>query len=737
MNATPGADWPVLVERVLGAGASATAAKQVVAEAVAAASGADGVGIIEWVRDRPSTLYRLGVPPILATRLPPGPTRLLRRPVVVAPVDDHRDLVVARPVGADDFTAAEVAAVRAAATLLARAAALGAREAAETLQRLTREIVGTLDLDRVLLSIANTAARLLASEVAGVFLVHGPPGEQELRMRCSVGHSTPDTARLRVPAGRGMAGKVLATGKPSRIDDYPTTEAITKDYLSIAIEEGTRSGLGVPMLDAAGEIIGVLGAWRLRPSVYSDEDEQLLVSLAGLAAIGLVNAEAYERAQQAGAELEAARQDLEGRLAVSDEALEIHRRLTAIAAEGSDLGALAHAVHAVVRGRVHIVPSGDRVPARWPAGAGEPPRPHEVPDVRRATTAQRGGRQWVRVAIDAAGVRHGMLFAELPGPPRRLDVVTLEQSATICALLLGHSAAVAASTARLRSEFVWELLEGRRTDDADEAVRAVSLGLRLTFPARILLFRAAGLRTLAQSERWTAQQVEHNLVWLADRVGSAVAQHVLPGSRPDRGDGLRSGPGSVPPDWSGNVVPMAHRDEQVVAILPADADAAHIARTMLGRCPFAGVELAAGVSRSVPDVESLPHGLHEARVALSAVDPQLGPVVCLDDLGVLQFLIAPADADDLRRFADSVLGRLLEYDRVHDAGLVETLDRWFEHGGNAASTARSLNVHAKTLAYRLRRIAEVGGVDLADRRHRLDAELSLRILGLRHVDPRA
>jgi sugar diacid utilization regulator len=465
------------------------------------------------------------------------------------------------------------------------------------------------------------------------------------------------------------------------------------------------------MLDAAGEIIGVLAVWRLRPSVYSDEDEQLLVSLAGLAAIGLVNAEAYGGAQRAGRELEAARQELEGRLAVSDEALEVHRRLTAIAAEGTDLGALAHAVHAVVGGRVLIVPSGDRVPAGWPAVGGEPPRRHDVPAVRRAAAVQQAGSQWVQVAIEAAGVRHGVLFAELPGPPRRLDVVTLEQSATICALLLGHSAAVAATTARLRSEFVWDLLEGRRTVEQDEAVRAVSLGLRLTFPARILLFRAAGLRTLGHAEQWTAEQAEQNLVWLADRVGSAIAER------------------------SGHLAPMAHREEQVAAILPADVDAAGIAATMLGRCPFAGVELAAGVSRSVPDAESLPRGLHEARVALSAVDPQLGPVVCLDDLGVLQFLIAPADADDLRRFANSVLGRLLDYDRAHNAGLVETLDRWFEHGGNAASTARSLNLHVKTLAYRLRRISEVGGVDLTDRRHRLDAELSLRILGLRNADP--
>jgi DNA-binding PucR family transcriptional regulator len=100
-----------------------------------------------------------------------------------------------------------------------------------------------------------------------------------------------------------------------------------------------------------------------------------------------------------------------------------------------------------------------------------------------------------------------------------------------------------------------------------------------------------------------------------------------------------------------------------------------------------------------------------------------------DDLGVLQFLIAPSGAGDLHTFAAGVLGKLLEYDRRHDTELVVTLDGYFENGCSVASTARAMHVHPKTLAYRLRRIHEVSGLDLTDRQQRLDAELALRVLG--------
>gem|GEM_PF-2491804 len=702
-----GAVWPALIEQLLGRRAAAGSALGAAVETAAKVGRATAVQVVEWVRARPTAVHIRGEPPPLSHRPRPGAHRIGDRPVVVVRLDDHRDLIAAREPAAECFSAEEVAGVQAVAVLLGRSADLWRRDAAETLHRLTREIVGTLDLDRVLLTIANTSARLLASEVAGVFLAHGPPEARELRMRCVVGHRTPETARLRMPAGRGMAGKVLETGRPARVDDYRTDREITKDFLGIAMEEGTQSGLAVPMRDAAGVIIGVLAAWRMRPSVYSDEDEALLVALANLAAIGLVNARMYEDQQRVSAELEAARRELEGRLQVSDEALEIHQRLTAIAAEGHDLTKLAEAVHGLVNGSVVIVPTADRVPAQWPPNTEPPCREHEARAVREAMGRGADGTSpmWVRVQIEAAGVRHGVLYARLPAAPRPIDVLTLEQSATICALLLGHEDAVAAAIARLRSEFVWELLEGRSHVDQDESTRAMALGVRLTFPARILLLRARGLRALGRAEGWTAEEAERNRVWLAARVASTVSE------------------------LTGHVVPVAHRDEHVVALLGAADPAARIAEAALRRSPFPSVCVQAGISRASSDVESLPQALHEARVALSAVNAEAGRVVRFEDLGVLQFLIAPSDADDLHRFATEVLGRLQDYDRRHAGELLPTLDRYFENGCNSARTARAMRVHPKTLAYRLRRIAEVGGLDLNDRQARLDAELALRILG--------
>jgi sugar diacid utilization regulator/GAF domain-containing protein len=723
------AAWPATIGAVLGAGADGPAAVVAALEGAFARTGAAGVQLVEWVRERPSPIAGVGRMIRLAARPAAELSTVAGRPVVTTAVDAYRDVVAMGELGGPGFPRESIEILRATATLLRHAAEVGRKEASETLHRLSMEIVGSLDMDRVLLTIANAAARLVTSEVAGVFLTHaaeypggtgsapgaggaeagGGPGA-ELRMQCVVGHRTVETARLRIPSGRGIAGKVLASGRPERIDDYVTTTAITMDFLGTAIQEGTQSGLSVPMFDASGAIIGVLAVWRRRPSVYSDEDEALLVSLAGLAAIGLVNARLYQQQQRTSDELEAHRRELERRLAVSDEALGIHRRLTEIAAEGLDLTSLAEAVAGFVGGRVVIVPDGDRPAVQWPAGAGEVPRERDARPVRDTLRAgaepAEGG--WVSVGIEAANVRHGLLFAHLPAAPTPRDVVTLEQSATICALLLGHEDSLQAATARLRSEFVWDLLEGRMSSETDEAGRALALGLRLAFPARIVLLRARGLRALGRAEGWSAEEAERGRSWLAARVGGAYGE------------------------LTRQVVHVAHRDEQLVAILPDPVPGrspADLTKAALRRSPFPSVPIEAGISRAALDAESLPQALHEAKVALSAVTPSSGPVVSFDDLGVLQFLIAPSGAADLYRYAQGILGPLVDYDSRHGTDLVATLDCYFEQGANASKTARALQLHAKSLTYRLRRIAEIGGLDLDDRQTRLDVELALRILG--------
>jgi DNA-binding PucR family transcriptional regulator len=75
------------------------------------------------------------------------------------------------------------------------------------------------------------------------------------------------------------------------------------------------------------------------------------------------------------------------------------------------------------------------------------------------------------------------------------------------------------------------------------------------------------------------------------------------------------------------------------------------------------------------------------------------------------------------------LARLIEYDRKHQSSLVETLQAWLDAFGNVTAAADALFLHPNTFRYRLRRVAEVGELNLEDPEERFVAMLQLRMLG--------
>ena len=75
------------------------------------------------------------------------------------------------------------------------------------------------------------------------------------------------------------------------------------------------------------------------------------------------------------------------------------------------------------------------------------------------------------------------------------------------------------------------------------------------------------------------------------------------------------------------------------------------------------------------------------------------------------------------------LARLIAYDRKHQSNLVETLRAWLDAFGDVSAASEALFLHPNTFRYRLRRVAEVGRLDLADPDQRFVAMLQLRVLG--------
>ena len=71
--------------------------------------------------------------------------------------------------------------------------------------------------------------------------------------------------------------------------------------------------------------------------------------------------------------------------------------------------------------------------------------------------------------------------------------------------------------------------------------------------------------------------------------------------------------------------------------------------------------------------------------------------------------------------------RLAEYDAKHRTCLVETLRAWLDAFGDTVAASASLYVHPNTFRYRLRRVGEVGGIDITDSNARFAATLQLRL----------
>ncbi|MEA2626457.1 MAG: hypothetical protein QOD06_2502 [Candidatus Binatota bacterium] len=86
------------------------------------------------------------------------------------------------------------------------------------------------------------------------------------------------------------------------------------------------------------------------------------------------------------------------------------------------------------------------------------------------------------------------------------------------------------------------------------------------------------------------------------------------------------------------------------------------------------------------------------------------------------------------RLVRDTLGPLLELG-TSGRRMVETLDAYFRGGTNLKVAAGLLDIHPNTLAYRIRQIHRLTGLDLDHHDHRLRTEMALRLLALQTPRP--
>ena len=183
----------------------------------------------------------------------------------------------------------------------------GDPERLRRLQALTDAALAHLELDQLLGALLVRTREMLEVDTCAVLLLD--EAGRELVARAAVGIEEEVEQGVRIPVGRGFAGRVAAGRVPVILDDVDHADVLNP----ILREKGIKSLLGVPLL-AGSEVIGVLHVGSLTYRTFRADDVDLLQLAADRAAIAIAHARAFEAEKRA-------RRRVEDVQAVMDEAL--------------------------------------------------------------------------------------------------------------------------------------------------------------------------------------------------------------------------------------------------------------------------------------------------------------------------------------------------------------------------------------------------------------------------------
>jgi sugar diacid utilization regulator len=294
-----------------------------------------------------------------------------------------------------------------------------------------------------------------------------------------------------------------------------------------------------------------------------------------------------------------------------------------------------------------------------------------------------------------------------------MSLLVTEHAATICGVILGRERVVAAAARQVRDDLVEGLLLGSGRENGEVGRWARHLGYDSTRDHRILAVAfeaAASARAGSTLAGGTGAQ--------GKRVAAAV-DHFF----------TTRVPGAI----------SSIREDEVVVVMPEGGrphhgaeEAARMSASCLARMRdlFPETVITIGIGGACRDPADIARSYGQARRTIDAVVRlgRQGQVVAFEDLGIHRLLLQVPDLAELRSFATEILGKLGGQERQRGTELLATLACYFRENNSPQRTARSLHVHPNTVAYRIRRIQEITGLQLGNYRDRLMAQVALEII---------
>ncbi|KOU71248.1 transcriptional regulator [Streptomyces sp. XY66] len=479
--------------------------------------------------------------------------------------------------------------------------------------------------------------------------------------------------------------------------------AVDRRVRELAGEDGPVTVPGWPW----GRALGLRGIERLHgylvvtsPSLPTEAERSLLATLVRHTAAALSVALAHRRQREDALELHRLREErtaLQGRLisVVAELGYEqaVHALMADVAASGGGEEATTRALHALT-GLPALVEDRFGRLRSW-TGPGRPD-PYPEPDPVRQdemlhAVASRAGPVRVKDRLVTLVRPHGeilgvLALVDVRGEADQHTLRALEDGAAWLAPELAHLRNLAEVESRLHRELADDLLAG--TDEASAYARSEAVGHDLHRRHYVVVVQ------------WSNRTADGSFAQTVGRAASAVGMHAL----------------------------LTRRSDHVVLVTDDRPHARALYEALARETGTRSGTI--GVSAPCDSLDDIPQRYQEAQRALEVRRHSRGEhygTTFFDELGLYRILGPGNDYRELETFVHDWLGQLIDYDSRHHTAMVETLSQYFDCGGNYDETAESLAIHRSTLRYRLQRIRDISGNDLADVEDRLNLQVATRV----------
>ncbi|KHE72753.1 GAF domain-containing protein [Halobacillus sp. BBL2006] len=560
------------------------------------------------------------------------------------------------------------------------------------------------------LSAADTGFLFLYDEKLDKLLVQSAVGFKE--------HSYKKT-RLRV--GEGVSGMVFQHGKSMMIHGEKQiaetmrnmSQANFQYYIDSTIDKAFPDSMISVPLRFQYETIGVLTIDSFKEnSFFSEQDLELLESLADHVAIVITHAKLYKQERKQRKELQQTHQALRKEHVTMQRTTDFHHQLTNIAARGEGAEAIVRTLKRMVRYPFAIYDSllklyyidkeaeGKQLPEKFLSHD----RVKKVISTNKWQQITTEGEERL-VVLPVVGVDSmwGFLCVWIDSADFfENDIVLFEYGATVLSLELTKQDAIREAENRAKGELVEGVLAGEITPSLE--AQASNLGFSLSDYYVMVLCKidpafaenAAMTQNARRQKDEVVESIEHALsVYQLNGIVSMNSTYIFAMvSFPDA-DGKMAARECIKP--------FVHQMEKTSAPIKL------------------------GVGRVHKNLSCLNHSYKDAEKCIQLLDSQPDKkVMSFVEAGVYRFFLQHSE-EELQLYVSDILGPLIQYDRQKNSDFIQTLTTYIMYDKDLRKITEHLNIHANTLYYRIKRIQDILELDFDHSDDWFNVQLSCQV----------